>query len=50
MKGLKLSDDYKAQYILILGDGLSQICEITFIELIEETSYIYGGRNTVRGY
>ena len=41
---LQLCDGYEKRYLLIVGDGLTQIRIDTFRELIEESSYRFGKR------
>ena len=39
LKGICLSDNYKDRYMMLVGDGLSQIRAKTFKKMIEDSSY-----------
>ena len=39
VKGMKLTDDYNQHYVMLVGDGLSQICVKTFENMIQESSF-----------
>jgi hypothetical protein len=42
VKSLKLAEGYESRYLMVVGDGLSQIRARTFTELIQEVSNSYG--------
>ena len=39
LKGICLTNDYKDRYVMLVGDGLSQIRAKTFEKMIEDSSY-----------
>ena len=39
LKGIKLAEDYQNQFVMLVGDGLSQIRAKAFDKMIEESSY-----------
>ena len=41
IKGMHLSDDYQEQYVMLVGDGLSQILVKTFKNMIQESSFCF---------
>ena len=41
VKGMQLTDDYRDRYIMLVGDGLSQIRVKTFENMIQESSFCF---------
>ena len=44
VKELKLAENVRKRYLVIVGDGLSQLRARTFNELIEDSSYSFGAQ------
>jgi hypothetical protein len=42
VKGLKLADNYQTRFLMVIGDGLSQVRARSFEELVQEVSHSYG--------
>ena len=42
VKGMQLANDYKEIYVMLVGDGLLQICVKTFENMIQESSFFQG--------
>ena len=42
---VRLADDYKSKWLMLVGDGLTQIRVKTFIELIQQSSFNFGDQH-----
>ena len=45
VKELELAENYQKRYLVVVGDGLSQMRARTFNELIEDSSYSFGAQH-----